>query len=94
MALTYETSNWTGQDRDDMQTNDSIEWAKKSYTYEWYGETRTVEYKVNKEEFTVGGAFDAVACEAHLDKQMEWWQKHVDINRYYFDPVSLEPVSL
>ena len=94
MALTYETSNWTGLDRDDMQTNDSIEWAKKSYSYEFLGETRTFELKSPKDDFTVSGTFDESACETFLDQQANGWLRYVDTVRWEKDPATGEAISL
>ena len=86
MALTFETQTYTGEPRDDVAINDSVEWAVKSYSYEFLGETRTFEVKVDKDTFVVSGVFDESACEAYLDSQSQATLKWVKEKKWSEDP--------
>jgi len=94
MALTYGTVTYTGDPRDDMQPNDSIEYARKSFTYEFLGETKTTTVGVPKIDFTVGGTFDEVACEEYLDGLIESKLMQIRIEKWFRDPETGETISV
>jgi len=94
MALTYETITYTGEPRDDMQPNDSIEYAQKNYSYDFLGETRTFTIGVPKIDFTVSGTFDAVACEAYIDELIDSKMKLVRTEKWFRDPETGETISV
>jgi len=86
MSLTFETTTYTGEPRDDIQVNDSVEWAIKQFSYEFLGETRTIEVKTLKDNFVVSGVFDATACEAHLDAQGQGILNYYNMEKWFRDP--------
>ena len=93
MAITIVTETYTGQPRDDIEVNDSVEWASKSYTWEFLGETRTHTIKTLKDNFVVSGVFDESACEAHLDADWEGMQKYINIKKWTEDPLTGVAIS-
>jgi hypothetical protein len=93
MAVTFETVTYTGEPRDDIQVNDSVEWAKKEYSYEFLGETRTFEVKTIKDNFVVSGVFDETACENHLDQQSQGLLAWVKEKKWTEDPITGVAIS-